>query len=134
MKFISVEKRRDIILGTFLWNDISFVCEISGFLSPEPVGKISGALDFDTVVSCKALSTDHSLGLCRSVDVCEVEICAQVKHLLPAGDGQGIFSLDIGLQDMYLYLDTGETQGLLLEVGECISLLLRGVRFTPYLG
>ena len=54
------------------------------------------------------------------------------RHLFPAGDGQGVFTLEIGIPDMSLCIDTGETQGLLLDVGDRVSLVIRGLRFFPY--
>ena len=129
---MAIEKYHDNTFGTFLWNDILFVCEISGVLPPERGGKVFGEFDFTSVVSCETLHEKPLLGLHRSIDVGEIEVGAQVKHLLPAGDGQGVFTLEIGIPDMSLCIDTGETQGLLLDVGDRVSLVIRGLRFFPY--
>ena len=74
MKLMAIEKYHDNTFGTFLWNDILFVCEISGVLPPERGGKVFGEFDFTSVVSCETLHEKPLLGLHRSIDVGEIEV------------------------------------------------------------
>ena len=134
MKLLSVAHQTPFPTGVVLVDASKFSCTLHGL--PENfealIGKqFAAEMEFDEVVTIRTIERKTPTGIYAVPSQGEIILRAQVRHFLAAGDGQGGFSLDTGIEGCTLSIDTDETDGLFLEIGEIVSLHLTGIKLFP---